>query len=579
MTARYYKGREVLKEYKQGRLVYEKSTSIPDYLCFTALEAGTFTLTIPAAVTPTYLSYVEWSKDGRTWNHTDNTSETVTIDVQVAQGDKVYWRGSGNRCTADTTVATSALNVSSDARFDASGHLLSILKGDDYENVSGVQRYTFCNLFYQNTALVHAHDLVLPPVGLTGVFFQLFRGCSSLVSPPASIPLTTIPAWGCRGMYYDCSSLITPTDLIATTYGNTACTFMYRGCASLTRIATLPTVTSLVDSAQFQQMYYGCTSLTRAELPTVTAPMTTQLFAAMFYRCTNLSYIKCMYTDISTNLAFNDWVYGVSSTGTFIQAEGVEWPRGASGIPTGWLAYDEGEEIPNDYAACDYIHITKGSGMVADVLADKSTYGCELEYNFTQNELDAAANNSTYIPLMYYQKAVTTDPDFPKQINGQLYLRYNADWLGWQRNAGIYTRPATGEKTTNSSALIIKRPTVTGWHYIRCAATTTDDNFICMFDDEISQTGKNYYQLMNENPTDEPAEIYISCRNSSTTYPIDNGGDMKYFKIIHPDGETIVADYVPCARKSDNVAGFWDKVGLVFKSSFGTPFAAGYNQT
>ena len=37
MSARYYKGREVLKEYKQGRLVYEKSTSIPDYLCFTAL--------------------------------------------------------------------------------------------------------------------------------------------------------------------------------------------------------------------------------------------------------------------------------------------------------------------------------------------------------------------------------------------------------------------------------------------------------------------------------------------------------------------------------------------------------------
>lgn len=27
MTARYWKGREVLKEYKQGRLVYEKQSS------------------------------------------------------------------------------------------------------------------------------------------------------------------------------------------------------------------------------------------------------------------------------------------------------------------------------------------------------------------------------------------------------------------------------------------------------------------------------------------------------------------------------------------------------------------------
>lgn len=93
MAARYYKGREVLKEYKSGRLVWEKQTAIPDYLCFTALESGTFTLTIPAAVTPTYLSYVEWSKDGRTWNHTDNTSEAVTIDVQVAQGGEGVLEG------------------------------------------------------------------------------------------------------------------------------------------------------------------------------------------------------------------------------------------------------------------------------------------------------------------------------------------------------------------------------------------------------------------------------------------------------------------------------------------------------
>ena len=94
-AAIYNRGREVVKVYDHGKLAWQKQTSIPDYLCFTALEAGQFTLTIPAAVTATYLSYVEWSKDGSTWNHTDNTSEAVTIDVQVASGDKVYWRGSG----------------------------------------------------------------------------------------------------------------------------------------------------------------------------------------------------------------------------------------------------------------------------------------------------------------------------------------------------------------------------------------------------------------------------------------------------------------------------------------------------
>ncbi len=86
-AAIFNRGSEVVKVYDHGVLAWQKSTSIPDYLCFTALEAGQFTLTIPAAVTPTYLSYVEWSKDGRTWNHTDNTSDAVTIDVQVASAN------------------------------------------------------------------------------------------------------------------------------------------------------------------------------------------------------------------------------------------------------------------------------------------------------------------------------------------------------------------------------------------------------------------------------------------------------------------------------------------------------------
>ena len=66
-----------------GELVWQKSTSIPDYLCFTALEAGQFTLTIPAAVTPTYLSYVEWSKDGRNWTRltVDDTAQSVTTPI------------------------------------------------------------------------------------------------------------------------------------------------------------------------------------------------------------------------------------------------------------------------------------------------------------------------------------------------------------------------------------------------------------------------------------------------------------------------------------------------------------------
>ena len=134
-AAIFNRGSEVVKVYDHGVLAWQKSTSIPDYLCFTALEAGQFTLTIPAAVTPTYLSYVEWSKDGRTWNHTDNTSDAVTIDVQVASGEKVYWRGSGACTSSRTSTQANASTFASTAEFDVSGHIMSLLKGKGFAHV------------------------------------------------------------------------------------------------------------------------------------------------------------------------------------------------------------------------------------------------------------------------------------------------------------------------------------------------------------------------------------------------------------------------------------------------------------
>ena len=525
MTARYWKGREVLKEYKQGRLVYEKQSSIPDYLCFTALEAGQFTLTIPAAVTPTYLSYVEWSKDGRTWNHTDNTSEAVTIDVQVTQGDKVYWRGSGvSTGSSESKVSGHHTNFSATADFNVSGNIMSLLYPTNFEVTSFPNgSLGFCNLFKGNSHLISAEDLslsVTTPVSYC--FFGLFLNCTGLIKAP-SIPLTT--------------------------FSNTSmvCRSMFSGCTSLVKAPDLPV--AVPASQSYYQMFYGCTSL---------------------------NYVKCLATDISATNCLSSWLNGVSATGTFIQASGVTWPRGGSGIPTGWLAYDEGDDIPNDYTPCDYIHANKGSGLATGIYADKSTYGCELEYNFTQDEIDSAISGTKQWGIFYYNKADKTDPDFPKQTYGYLYCRANTGNLAWQANRGIYTNPTTGEKSNNSSQLVITKA-IAGWHHIRCAANTEDTNFECTFDASITKyVGTTYYQIMNENPTDTPAEILIWGGN--TGHPVEGTlGDLKYLKIIHPDGETIVAHYVPCTRNSDGVAGFWDLINKTFRTSTGTAqFTAGY---
>jgi hypothetical protein len=86
-------------------------------------------------------------------------------------------------------------------------------------------------------------------------------------------------------------------------------------------------------------MFYGCTSLTQApELPATT--LASNCYQYMFNGCTNLNYIKCLATNISaTNCTYN-WVSGVSETGIFVKAEGVEWTTGNSGIPSGWTVVD-----------------------------------------------------------------------------------------------------------------------------------------------------------------------------------------------------------------------------------------------
>lgn len=291
-AAIYNRGREVVKVYDHGTLAWQKS--IPDYLCFTALEAGTFTLTIPAAVTPTYLSYVEWSKDGRTWNHTDNTSEAVTIDVQVAQGEKVYWRGSGDSMTSLNAGEPYSSKFSSTCRFDASGNITSLLLGVNYVtalvnySTSGVRNVTFANLFRGCTTIVNAKDLILPTFTsyYTYIFYYMFYGCTSLVSSPAL-------------------------------------------------------VSSELSTACYSGLYRECSNLAQSQV--LLAPNLVGFCYRNMFQATKVNNVKCLATDISANECVTNWLLNVSSTGTFIQAEGVTWPRGASGIPTGWLAYDEGE--------------------------------------------------------------------------------------------------------------------------------------------------------------------------------------------------------------------------------------------
>ena len=345
-AAIYNRGREVVKVYDHGTLAWQKSTSIPDYLCFTALEAGQFTLTIPAAVTSDNLTYVEYSLDGRNWTRitVDDTAQSITTPT-IQAGGKVYWRGSGIQyMTSDSRTNNYFIKTSyfsSSNRFDASGNIMSMLYAEDFEGKTAFpgtsnQYYNIGAMFQHCEFLVHAADLLLPATTLKHLCYTgMFYYCTMLVNAP-SLPATVISnANYCyRYMFQGCSSLITPPDLShVTTTARSGLYAMFFDCSSLTT-ATLPQASHLMQYCYYN-MYRGCTSITSADLSSART-IDTHACENMFYGCSSLTYVKCLATDISATDCLTNWLSGVSRTGTFIQASGVTWPRGKSGIPDNW---------------------------------------------------------------------------------------------------------------------------------------------------------------------------------------------------------------------------------------------------
>lgn len=536
-AAIFNRGREVVKVYDHGKLAWQKQSSIPDYLCFTALESGTFTLTIPAAVTTTYLSYVEWSKDGRNWNHTDNTSEAVTIDVQVASGEKVYWRGSGNCMTATSTTAGRQSIFSSTARFDASGHLISLLTGDNLlehltnYNTDGVRNVTFARLFEGCDTIVNASDLVLPTFTSWHIyiFSNLFAGCTSLTTTP-ELTSTSMATSCYNSMFYGCTSLTATPTLPATNLADDCYYYMFRGCTNLVTATSLPA--TILARNCYHSMFVNCQSLETGFVLPATI-LANSSYYQMFYGCKSLKYVKCLATDISATNCLTNWLYGVSSTGTFIQAEGVTWPRGASGIPTGWLAYDEGEEIPNDYTMCDYIYNSSQSGGGVDLGFKFRILDYSVEAKFKQDEISngmvCGTNANDSGAIWYY--------NYTGRGSFRVYTCYSGTWR--------YDKEGF-------------TPIDTDIHTIRYVG---DADGCYQISDGTQSTSTNLSTWAADESTNN---LFIFGRAvSSNTYK----GRIYYLWVKDNSTDEYICNLIPCSRKSDGAAGFWDTAQKQFFTS------------
>lgn len=313
----------------------------PNYLCFTALESGTFTLTIGANLSAIHLSYVEYSLDGRTWVRTNNVSgSAVTVTTPtVNAGDKVYWRGSGTRnCgTRDSNTNNKGI-FSATCNFEISGNIASYLYGKNVENASFGLR-AFVGLFINCTKLVSAQDLEITPVSTyNDTFAYMFSGCSSLTTSPdlsripiggeyifsytfynctsltitSALPQTSLATYCYECMYRGCTALTNASPIGARDFKNNSCSQMYYGCTHLTKTAAM-TVDDAENSA-FWGMYQGCTLLTDADNITINSFSGTNICQNMFRQCSSLvDKIPTINASSITNGCFTYMYYQCSN--------------------------------------------------------------------------------------------------------------------------------------------------------------------------------------------------------------------------------------------------------------------------
>ena len=191
---------------------------------------------------------------------------------------------------------------------------------------------------------------------------DMFNGCESLTEAP-NLPATTLAKQCCIGMFHGCESLTEAPELPATTLAEYCYDGMFSGCKSLTEAPNLPATILAVWC--YQGMFDGCESLIKApELPATTlaeccyegmfisckslteAPvlpaktLVNGCYSSMFKGCKSLNKVTMLATT-DVNNSFSQWLYGVSSNGTFVKAKNQNnLQMGANGIPWGWTVVD-----------------------------------------------------------------------------------------------------------------------------------------------------------------------------------------------------------------------------------------------
>ena len=293
------------------------------YVTFSALEEQTMVIHKPESFSVEIFCSVN---DGD-WEDIGDKEYSITFGG--AHGDLCL------RATSEIGTSTDdgnyKISFENETPVACTGDIRTLVDWENYATAN-TENAKFYQLFRGCTQLVSAPEL--PATTLAeSCYYMMFNGCTSLTTAPA-LPATTL-ARNCYAMMFNgCTSLTSAPALPATTLTPSCYNMMFRGCTQLTSAPELP-ATSLANNC-YDMMFHGCTSLTTAPvLPATT--LAESCYQNMFRNCTSLNSITMLATDISAFHSLTNWVDGVAANGTFTKAASMtSLSAGSDGIPTGW---------------------------------------------------------------------------------------------------------------------------------------------------------------------------------------------------------------------------------------------------
>ncbi len=252
-------------------------------------------------------------------------------------------------------------------------------------------------------------------------YYGMFKGCTSLTTAP-ELPATELAEWCYSHMFNGCTSLTESPALPATGLANMCYNGMFYGCTNLTKAPALP-ATELAEGCYYS-MFYGCTSLTTApELPAT--KLAGRCYSGMFKGCTSLNYVKALFTDEPSVETTENWLSGVSYTGTFVKSQYATWDvRGYSGIPYGWTVESDAgtsddPQKPNPDEPSYLTFVSSGESTIA-LIKEGEPFEITLEYSL---------NGTSWIPYTIGKTLELLDREklmFRAGMQGNAFFSLNA---------------------------------------------------------------------------------------------------------------------------------------------------------